>query len=114
MSPLLRAERSLAYDPRAALLALTLAATLVSPATAQQALEPQMSPPEIAEALRAGGYVLLIRHGATTGQVDADGIDFADCATQRDLSELGERQSREMGDAIRSLEIPIGEVLSSP
>jgi phosphohistidine phosphatase SixA len=37
-----------------------------------------------------------------------------ECATQRNLSDEGRRQAREIGDAIRRLELPVGEVIASP
>jgi hypothetical protein len=65
--------------------------------------------------LREGGNVLVVRHAKTDMLAkDARGGDFADCSWQRNLSPMGREASREMGDAVRLLGIPVGEVSSSP
>ena len=85
------------------LLALSLA---FAPAHADDALW---------DALRQGGHVLYIRHALTEpGFGDPPGFELADCSTQRNLSDAGRAQARRMGEALRSREVPIGEVLSSP
>lgn len=65
--------------------------------------------------LRAGGYVIYFRHGATDQKV-ADDLepDFTRCETQRNLSEQGRAQATEAGKAIAALGIPVGAVISSP
>ena len=66
-------------------------------------------------ALRAGGYVLYFRHTATDfGQNDEKMTGFEDCANQRNLTDGGRADARAIGAAIRSLGIPIGDVLASP
>jgi len=66
------------------------------------------------QGLRAGGYVLLIRHAATDpGIGDPPGFRLGVCSTQRNLSEAGRRQARALGAALRSRGIPTGPVLSS-
>ncbi len=66
-------------------------------------------------ALRAGGYVLYFRHTATDfGQNDEKMTGFEDCANQRNLTDAGRADARAIGAAIRSLGIPIGDVLASP
>ena len=65
--------------------------------------------------LRAGGQVIMLRHGGTDGTAgDPPGARLADCASQRGLSEKGRAQSRKIGEAFRAREIPVGRVLSSP
>jgi broad specificity phosphatase PhoE len=70
--------------------------------------------PELADQLYSGGLVLMMRHAATTRERDAEKVDLADCSTQRGLSEEGRRQAEAIGAAFRELEIPVGQVLSSP
>lgn len=76
------------------------------------------APPEfydLVAALRRGGYVIFMRHGRTAiGETDTPGVDFADCAAQRNLSPGGVLASREMGEALVALRIPIGRVAASP
>jgi phosphohistidine phosphatase SixA len=69
----------------------------------------------LVSALRRGGHVIYFRHTATDwGQDDQYPVDLSDCDTQRNLSAAGRRQARAIGEAIETLEIPIGPVLSSP
>ena len=65
--------------------------------------------------LRQGGYVLFLRHAATDfSQNDSRMTSFEDCATQRNLTDNGRAEARALGEHIRRLKIPIGEVLASP
>ncbi|MEL7013782.1 MAG: histidine phosphatase family protein [Pseudomonadota bacterium] len=67
---------------------------------------------ELRNDLRRGGHVIYFRHGATTWS----GIDQIDWPReqQRLLSDLGIRQSEQIGVAFRAEGIPVGEVLASP
>lgn len=65
--------------------------------------------------LREGGLVLLCRHAITDrSKPDARTVDFDDRSTQRNLSAEGETQARQIGEEIRRLGIPIGDVRTSP
>jgi phosphohistidine phosphatase SixA len=65
--------------------------------------------------LRRGGLVLACRHAKTDrSKQDAEPLDLTDRTRQRNLSEAGEAQARELGEAMRALEVPIGAVLTSP
>lgn len=67
------------------------------------------------EALRKGGHVLLIRHAATEpGLGDPKGYQLGDCATQRNLSEGGREQARQLGARLKAEHVPIGKVYTSP
>lgn len=66
----------------------------------------------IVEALKDGGHVIYFRHGATTWS-GVDRIDWPR-SRQRLLSEEGIAQSETIGEAFRTHEIPVGEVLASP
>jgi phosphohistidine phosphatase SixA len=65
-------------------------------------------------ALQDGGLVLYVRHTETTD----DGVDDlaapGSCAGQRMLTEAGQQQARDLGAALRQLDVPIGLVLASP
>ena len=66
-------------------------------------------------ALRSGGYTLYFRHTATDfSQNDRSMGAYEECATQRNLSERGREQARRVGEAIRALGLPVGEVVASP
>jgi broad specificity phosphatase PhoE len=64
--------------------------------------------------LRQGGHVIFIRHAATEATQDDPRPDLADPSTQRNLSDAGRDQARQLGRAIRRLQIPVGTVLASP
>ena len=101
---------------RIAAVALLFALTLPAPiARAQQALEPSLEGPALVEALKRGGYVLLMRHAATEHVApDPQLFSLRDCSTQRGLSEEGREQARLIGKSFARLGIPVGQVLSSP
>ncbi|HZW24901.1 MAG TPA: histidine phosphatase family protein [Gallionella sp.] len=71
---------------------------------------------ELIRQLRAGGYVLYMRHGNTdTSHPDrVPSVDLNDCSTQRPLTEEGVRVATRVGKAIRKARIPLGEIFSSP
>jgi hypothetical protein len=69
----------------------------------------------LAEALRMGGFVLYFRHTATDfSQSDMAMTTYEECKSQRNLTEEGRRQAREIGANFREMKIPVGEVLASP
>jgi hypothetical protein len=66
-------------------------------------------------ALRGGGYILYFRHTSTDfGQSDERMSGYEDCATQRNLTDVGRAEARVLGAALRDLDIPVGDVLASP
>ena len=90
---------------------LALPATLLILAASAAA---QPAPALLAD-LRQGGYVLFLRHTSTDfSQDDSRMKSFEDCATQRNLTDKGRAEARALGEHIRRLKIPIGEVLASP
>ncbi len=65
-------------------------------------------------ALKAGGHVMIVRHGLTTpGFGDPLGFKLDDCATQRNLVEEGREQSRRLGKLLRERGVEIERVFSS-
>ena len=92
---------------------LALAAS--APANAQTTAKPPLQGVELLTMLRAGGSVLYFRHADTDfSQRDSQGMNFDDCAAQRNLTERGRENARAIGEALRALGIPIGSVLASP
>jgi hypothetical protein len=90
---------------RLAFLAMIL---LASAATAEPSAE-------LFAQLRQGGYVLFLRHTSTDfSQDDSRMKSFEDCATQRNLTDKGRAEARALGEHVKRLKIPIGEVLASP
>jgi len=67
------------------------------------------------EQLREGGYVLYLRHASTDfSQNDSRMTSYDDCTTQRNLTDRGREEARILGQHIKRLRIPVGEVLASP
>jgi phosphohistidine phosphatase SixA len=96
------------------LVAASFGAFAQAPRVAAPATQAQ-SGMRLADALRQGGYILYFRHTATDfSQNDERMTGFEDCANQRNLTDAGRADARAIGAAIRSLGIPIGEVLASP
>ena len=68
----------------------------------------------LVSSLKNGGYVLVFRHGATDdSQKDVHPFKFDDMTAQRQLSEKGRSMARQLGEALKKLGVPIGEVYTS-
>jgi phosphohistidine phosphatase SixA len=69
----------------------------------------------LVKALRQGGYVLVMRHARSpTGLPDKTAVDPENVTGERQLDETGRNTARAMGEAIKTLRIPIADVQSSP
>jgi phosphohistidine phosphatase SixA len=74
-----------------------------------------LSGQDLLTALRAGGYVILMRHASSpptppdAAKTNADNLQH-----ERQLDVAGRSSARTMGEALRHLHIPLGAVLSSP
>jgi phosphohistidine phosphatase SixA len=69
---------------------------------------------ELAQMLRAGGYVIMIRHGATfSDQADTDPLNPENVAKQRQLNAKGEQAAKALGEAFRSIGIPVSKAVTS-
>lgn len=65
--------------------------------------------------LRAGGLVILMRHASSPNQPPGGSeVDAGNTRHERQLDAAGRTSARAMGEALRRLRIPIGEVLCSP
>lgn len=68
----------------------------------------------LATALRDGGLVILVRHGATfTDQADTDPFNFENISAQRNLNDNGKALARAFGEALRQAGVPVGKVYTS-
>jgi phosphohistidine phosphatase SixA len=64
--------------------------------------------------LRAGGNVIVLRHGATNAdQADTNPLDPNDRTHQRQLNDNGRAAAKAMGEALRALKVPVGQVTTS-
>lgn len=87
---------------------LALLLTFIGPAAAQ----PDAA---LVQELRQGGYVLYLRHASTDfSQNDSRMTSYEDCSTQRNLTDKGRTEARELGAQVKRLAIPIGTVYASP
>lgn len=76
---------------------------------------------EIAKALRAGGYMIYLRHGRTNRdelELEANSretgrFSIDDCSTQRNLSPEGIAEARAAGEGFRRLGLPVARFVSS-
>jgi len=91
-------------------LALLVIGLLVTSAGGQQTV----SPGEIVKSLRDGGYVIVLRHGAThPDQADTDPLNLDNVAKQRQLNDKGRADAKAVGEVLRTAAIRIGKSYSS-
>jgi broad specificity phosphatase PhoE len=77
--------------------------------------QPASSQAEWINDLRLGGYVIVLRHGATVSdQAGTDSMSRPNVPAQRQLNEQGRAQAKSIGESLRKLKIPVGRVLTSP
>jgi phosphohistidine phosphatase SixA len=69
---------------------------------------------DIAQVLRTGGLVIVVRHGATfPDKADTDPLNFDNIAAQRNLNDKGKALAKAFGDALRQAGVPVGKVYTS-
>jgi phosphohistidine phosphatase SixA len=69
---------------------------------------------DVVKALRVGGLVIAVRHGATfPDQADTDPFNFDNIKAQRNLNDHGKALAKAFGDALRKAGIPVGKVYTS-
>ena len=65
-------------------------------------------------AARQGGHVIIFRHGAThRDQADTDPLNIANVAKQRQLNDQGRALAKSIGESMRKLKLPVGQVHTS-
>src|SRR5262249_48596967 len=73
------------------------------------------TPSELVPLLQKGGYVVLMRHASSPMAVpDKAHANPDNTKPERQLDQTGRDTSKAMGDAFKTLHIPVGDVLSSP
>src|SRR5262245_13672726 len=91
-------------------LAIVIIALVVAPAWGQ-------APPsvdDLLQMLRAGGYVIVFRHGATyPDQADTDPLNLGNITKQRQLNDKGRADAKTVGEAFKAARVPIGKSYSS-
>jgi phosphohistidine phosphatase SixA len=69
----------------------------------------------LADALKGGGYVLVMRHANSPAAApDRANADPENTGFERQLDALGRDTARAMGEAFKKLGIPLGDVMTSP
>ena len=76
--------------------------------------QPASDDKALAGALRAGGHVIVVRHGATfPDQADTDPLHPENIAAQRNLNDNGKALAKAFGEALRQGGVPVGKVYTS-
>jgi broad specificity phosphatase PhoE len=76
--------------------------------------QPAPSQAEWLNDLRLGGYVIVLRHGATVSdKAGTDSMSRPNASAERQLNEQGRAQAKSIGESWRKLKIPVGLVLTS-
>jgi broad specificity phosphatase PhoE len=95
---------------RLAVLSAVTALLFAASASAQ----PRPSDAELVQLLRAGGNVIVLRHGAThADQADTDPLNHGNVAKQRQLNAKGEDAAKAFGDAFRRIGVPVSKAITS-
>ena len=69
---------------------------------------------ELLRMLRGGGYVIVVRHGAThPDQADTDPLNPGNVAKQRQLNDKGRADAKAVGEVFKAAGVPIGKSYSS-
>jgi phosphohistidine phosphatase SixA len=86
-------------------------------ASSSLALAQTLADADLVNALRGGGYVIVMRHGATNAdQADTDPLNVdqpGNEARQRHLNDKGRATARAWKESFRKMGIPVGKVYSS-
>jgi phosphohistidine phosphatase SixA len=91
-------------------LAVLIVGLIVVPAWSQQTASSR----EMLTSLRAGGYVIVFRHGATyPDQADTDPLNHDNVAKQRQLNDKGRADAKMVGEAFQKAGVRIGKSYSS-
>lgn len=69
---------------------------------------------ELANKLNDGAHILLMRHADAPGYGDPRNYQIGQCATQRNLGDVGRKQAKNTGDWLSSQGITQAKVYSSP
>jgi phosphohistidine phosphatase SixA len=95
---------------RLAVLSTITALLFAIPAYAQQ----RPGDVELAQMLRAGGHVIVFRHGAThADQADTDPLNHENIAKQRQLNTKGEEAAKALGEAFKLIGVPVSKAITS-
>lgn len=87
-----------------------LMVTLAGPAMAEA-----LAGPALVKALQGGGYVMVMRHAASPRDPPAaEAVAEGNVKRERQLDAEGIKSATTMGEALKALRIPVGQIWSSP
>jgi len=69
---------------------------------------------ELADKLRGGDHVLLMRHAEAPGVGDPPNLRLGDCSTQRNLDAAGRQQARAVGAWLKQQGVTAATLFTSP
>lgn len=107
--------RVLGGGHRRILLALLVAgaAVMMAGVSPHGSVATGQSPGLTVEELQRGGYVIFFRHVLADDGTDMTPVNLDDCSTQRNIREQGLRDARTIGNAFRTLAIPVSSIYTS-
>jgi phosphohistidine phosphatase SixA len=74
-----------------------------------------LSGPALIKALQGGGHVIVMRHASSPSEIpDKQKANPDNVPPERQLDERGRATATAMGNALRRLKIPVGQVMTSP
>ena len=91
----------------------TVIFTLIFGFTAQSSFANELAIWDRLQGTTTKGYVLLIRHSLAPGVGDPENFKLNDCSTQRNLSDIGRQDARDVGEWLARRQIKIARVESS-
>ncbi len=91
----------------------TLIFTLIFSLSAQSSFANELAIWDKLQGTTTKGYVLLLRHSLAPGVGDPENFKLNDCSTQRNLSEIGRQDARDIGAWLARRQIKIARVESS-
>ena len=68
---------------------------------------------DLLKQLTEGGKLIFIRHAYAPGSGDPNNFNLNDCSTQRNLSNIGKNQAKNIGEFFKKNKIKIDKVISS-
>lgn len=94
-------------------LSKTLIFSLALCLTAQSSFASELAIWDRLQGTTPRGYVLLLRHSLAPGVGDPENFKLNDCSTQRNLSDIGRQDARDIGEWLARRQIKIARVESS-
>jgi phosphohistidine phosphatase SixA len=91
----------------------TLVFTLIFSLSAQSSFANELAIWDRLQGTTPKGYVLLLRHSLAPGVGDPENFKLNDCSTQRNLSDIGRQDARDVGAWLVRRQIKIARVESS-